>query len=166
MRVSSGSCLAVFAVFAFFLGAWSPALAKNDHGGHGKGGHHESHGHFDKENSGKEGREGGRGSVSGIIRDDREIIARYFAKSGAGCPPGLAKKNNGCLPPGQAKKRYQVGHTLPDGLWGDSLTDELLALLSPPPRGYTYRRVDGDVLLVAEATKKVIDAVVMLSAVQ
>lgn len=21
-----------------------------------------------------------------------------------GCPPGLAKKNNGCLPPGQAKK--------------------------------------------------------------
>ncbi|MEQ7873379.1 hypothetical protein ABDK56_05170 [Sphingomonas sp. ASV193] len=26
-----------------------------------------------------------------------------------GCPPGLAKKNNGCLPPGQAKKRYNVG---------------------------------------------------------
>ena len=23
-----------------------------------------------------------------------------------GCPPGLAKKNNGCLPPGQAKQRY------------------------------------------------------------
>ncbi len=28
-------------------------------------------------------------------------------------PPGLAKKNNGCLPPGQAKKRYQVGQPLP-----------------------------------------------------
>lgn len=24
-----------------------------------------------------------------------------------GCPPGLAKKNNGCLPPGQAKARYR-----------------------------------------------------------
>ena len=24
-----------------------------------------------------------------------------------GCPPGLAKKNNGCLPPGQAKKVYR-----------------------------------------------------------
>lgn len=24
-----------------------------------------------------------------------------------GCPPGLAKKNNGCLPPGQAKQRYR-----------------------------------------------------------
>ena len=22
-----------------------------------------------------------------------------------GCPPGLAKKNNGCMPPGQAKKQ-------------------------------------------------------------
>lgn len=24
-----------------------------------------------------------------------------------GCPPGLAKKNNGCLPPGQARQRYR-----------------------------------------------------------
>jgi hypothetical protein len=25
------------------------------------------------------------------------------------CPPGLAKRDNGCLPPGQAKKFYNVG---------------------------------------------------------
>jgi hypothetical protein len=25
-----------------------------------------------------------------------------------GCPPGLARKNNGCLPPGQAKKRGDI----------------------------------------------------------
>jgi hypothetical protein len=25
------------------------------------------------------------------------------------CPPGLAKKNDGCLPPGIAKKRYNIG---------------------------------------------------------
>lgn len=25
------------------------------------------------------------------------------------CPPGLAKKNNGCLPPGIAKKRFDIG---------------------------------------------------------
>ena len=30
-----------------------------------------------------------------------------------GCPPGLAKKNNGCLPPGQAKKLYNVGQRFP-----------------------------------------------------
>jgi hypothetical protein len=32
-----------------------------------------------------------------------------------GCPPGLAKKNNGCLPPGQAKKLYNVGQRFPAG---------------------------------------------------
>ena len=30
-----------------------------------------------------------------------------------GCPPGLAKKNNGCLPPGQAKKLYNIGQRWP-----------------------------------------------------
>ena len=29
------------------------------------------------------------------------------------CPPGLAKK--GCMPPGQAKKLYNVGQRLPQG---------------------------------------------------
>lgn len=28
----------------------------------------------------------------------------YGYQEARGCPPGLAKKNNGCLPPGQAKK--------------------------------------------------------------
>jgi hypothetical protein len=37
-----------------------------------------------------------------------------------GCPPGLAKKHNGCLPPGQAKKlfrgeRWQSGYGSPFG---------------------------------------------------
>ena len=35
-----------------------------------------------------------------------------------GCPPGLAKKNNGCLPPGQAKKLYSMGQRLPYGFNG------------------------------------------------
>ena len=30
-----------------------------------------------------------------------------------GCPPGLAKKNNGCMPPGQARKLYNVGQRFP-----------------------------------------------------
>ena len=36
-----------------------------------------------------------------------------------GCPPGLAKKGNGCLPPGQAKKieraRYDLAWRAPRG---------------------------------------------------
>lgn len=40
-----------------------------------------------------------------------------------GCPPGLARKNNGCLPPGQAKKQYAVrdswqGYTFRPSLFG------------------------------------------------
>src|SRR5689334_21530292 len=35
--------------------------------------------------------------------------ARYDAYGywRGGCPPGLAKKHNGCMPPGQAKKLYR-----------------------------------------------------------
>lgn len=45
--------------------------------------------------------------------DDRlERNHRYGANN---CPPGLAKKNNGCLPPGQAKKQFNVGQRIPRG---------------------------------------------------
>ncbi len=30
-----------------------------------------------------------------------------------GCPPGLAKKHNGCMPPGQAKKLFRTGQRFP-----------------------------------------------------
>ena len=48
---------------------------------------------------------------------EREAYRTYYTQQyGKGCPPGLAKKNNGCLPPGQAKKRYQIGQPLPHGI--------------------------------------------------
>jgi len=37
----------------------------------------------------------------------------YTGYGAGGCPPGLAKKNNGCLPPGQAKKLYNRGQRWP-----------------------------------------------------
>lgn len=43
-----------------------------------------------------------------IFRDD----GRRFARYGGFCPPGLAKKGNGCLPPGQAKKLFARGQRL------------------------------------------------------
>jgi len=36
-----------------------------------------------------------------------------YGYGGGGCPPGLAKKHNGCMPPGQAKKMYNVGQRFP-----------------------------------------------------
>ncbi len=47
-------------------------------------------------------------------KDHKGHHAKGHAGYGAGgCPPGLAKKNNGCLPPGQAKKLYNVGQRWP-----------------------------------------------------
>ena len=43
-----------------------------------------------------------------FYRDDD----RRFAGYGRACPPGLAKKGNGCLPPGQAKKLFARGQRL------------------------------------------------------
>jgi hypothetical protein len=34
---------------------------------------------------------------------------QYHAPGIGGCPPGLARKNNGCMAPGQAKKMFNVG---------------------------------------------------------
>lgn len=46
------------------------------------------------------------------IDDRAEMGRRYGANA---CPPGLAKKNNGCLPPGQAKRMFAEGQRLPAG---------------------------------------------------
>jgi hypothetical protein len=43
---------------------------------------------------------------------------KAYGYGAAGCPPGLAKKNNGCLPPGQAKKLYGVGYRFDRGFNG------------------------------------------------
>jgi hypothetical protein len=39
----------------------------------------------------------------------------HYGYGMGGCPPGLAKKNNGCMPPGQAKKLYNIGQRFPLG---------------------------------------------------
>ncbi len=67
------------------LAATAPAYAKPDHAKHGK---HGKQSHADR----------GKGF--------------WHANH---CPPGLAKKNNGCLPPGQAKKLYNIGQRFPRG---------------------------------------------------
>jgi Ni/Co efflux regulator RcnB len=92
---------------------------------------------------------------------DREAAREYFAhKYGRGnCPPGLAKKNNGCLPPGQAKKRYQVGQRLSRDVVYVEAPAELVVRLSPPPSGHKHVMVDGDLVKLAIGTLLVVDAI-------
>jgi hypothetical protein len=83
----------------------------------------------------------------------------YVEEYGPGhCPPGLAKKNNGCLPPGQAKKRYAIGRPLPPGIVIGPIPSSLAVILGPAPRGYRYGIVDGDVVKLAVGTLLVVDA--------
>lgn len=97
---------------------------------------------------------------------DRDIIRKYLGDNHRkNCPPGLAKKNNGCLPPGIAKKRYQVGEPLGFDVEFSPVGRFLLDKLKPVPSGYMYVNVDKDILLISQATKRVVDAVTLLSAV-
>ena len=86
----------------------------------------------------------------------REYYAGQFR--GGRCPPGLAKKHNGCLPPGQAKK-WQVGKPLPREVIFYDLPQPLVVQIGVPPRGYRYVRVATDILLIAIGTGMVIDAI-------
>lgn len=104
-------------------------------------------------------REGGGGS-SHFNDDARRIIGDYYgnqARAGK-CPPGLAKKHNGCLPPGQARK-WAKGHPLPADIGYYDLPRELLMRLPPPPPNHRYVQVAGDVLMIAIGTSLVVDAV-------
>jgi hypothetical protein len=94
----------------------------------------------------------------------RAIIHDYFAprfQSGR-CPPGLAKKYNGCMPSGQAKK-WAIGYPLPRNAIFYDLPPPLLAQLGQPGPGYRYVRVAADILLIAAGTGMVLAAVEDLS---
>jgi hypothetical protein len=103
-------------------------------------------------------------NVGSYFGDAQRAVVRdyYEPRIRAGsCPPGLAKKNNGCLPPGQAKK-WQVGRSLPGDVVYHYIPDAVLVQLGVPPAGHKYVRVAADILLIAVGTNMVIDAIVDL----
>jgi hypothetical protein len=55
----------------------------------------------------RDSRDGSRISINAYFDDrERDYARGYYREefSRGNCPPGLAKKNNGCLPPGQGEK--------------------------------------------------------------
>ena len=103
-------------------------------------------------------------SISIRIGDsDRETIRAYYGSefSSGRCPPGLSKKNNGCMPPGQAKK-WAMGRRLPGNVIYHGLPAGLSARLNIPS-GSQYVRVGADILLIAAGTGLILDAIEDLS---
>jgi Ni/Co efflux regulator RcnB len=94
--------------------------------------------------------------------DDRQRTAAntYYSEEfrRGRCPPGLAKKNNGCLPPGQARK-WAVGQPLPRTVVYHQVPAALVQQFDRPPTGYRYVRVADDILLMSPKTGMIIDAI-------
>jgi Ni/Co efflux regulator RcnB len=109
----------------------------------------------DKNKGQGQGRDNPKGQQIVIYDRDRDTVRSWYRNEYAAgrCPPGLAKKNNGCLPPGQAKRMWNMGEPLPRQVAYYPLPRELYAQLTPPPYGYQYVRVDNDILLMVIATR-------------
>jgi hypothetical protein len=90
----------------------------------------------------------------------RVVVRQYYEEQyrGGRCPPGLAKKHNGCTPPGQARK-WQIGRPLPRDVIYYSVPQPLVVQIGLPPTGHRYVRVAGDILMIAIGTGIVIDAI-------
>lgn len=98
--------------------------------------------------------------VGGYFGDtQRTVVRNYYSEQFrvGRCPPGLAKKNNGCMPPGQARK-WTIGQPLPRDVIYYSVPPALVVQLGVPPAGQRYVRVGADILLIAVGTAMVIDA--------
>lgn len=165
-RIKSDTLLAL--IFTSLV-AGAPAFA--DKPAWAGGGQDEQHGQSGKNHDRDrgQGRDGGsyyqdgrRDDHRGRYFDDRSrvYIHDYYAeqyRSGR-CPPGLAKKHNGCMPPGQARK-WQIGRPLPSDVVYYDLPPAVVVNIGPPPRGYRYVRVASDILMIAIGTGIVVDAI-------
>lgn len=144
------------------LMAGSAWAEKPEWAGQGKGGKHEQ----------KENRGGGKKdsavrvapaqvSIGGYFgAPQRVVVQEYYGQQyrAGRCPPGLAKKNNGCLPPGQAKK-WAVGQPLPSDVRYYPVPQSVVLQLGVPPAGHKYVRVAADILLIAVGTGLIVDAI-------
>lgn len=104
-------------------------------------------------------------NIGGYFQDSQRVAVREYYEPRfreGNCPPGLAKKNNGCMPPGQAKK-WRKGYRLPADVVYYPVPADVSIRLGVPPSGYKYVRVAADILLIAVGTSMVVDAIEDLS---
>ena len=147
-EISMGSVAVL--LFAGILAA-APAYAdKPESAGKGKGKHKES----------RDQREHAHDGDSRFGERQHVVVREYYEQEyrGGHCPPGLARKNNGCMPPGQAKK-WRKGRPLPRDVVYYDVPPQLVVRLGAPPSGHKYVRVASDILLIAVGTSMVVDAI-------
>jgi hypothetical protein len=110
-------------------------------------------------------RDRGRDDDRRLVRvrdiDDDDFVGRWDGRGFArgfvnGCPPGLDKKDNGCLPPGQAKK---IGTLLPAALRSSVLSGPYRAWYRDDER-FLYRMGPDGFIYRVNRTNSLIDALI------
>ena len=142
-----------------------PVFAKDhdDDHGNGPGKHGQKHDGKKEKHADKREREDIR---PGTYFNDqqRTYVREYYTTSygnGKRCPPGLAKKNNGCMPPGQARN-WAVGQPVPRGVVIYTVPQPVIRQLPPAPYGYRYARIGGDIVLVQQQNNVIVDIIQVL----
>jgi Ni/Co efflux regulator RcnB len=152
-QISKGPWIIIALTMALLA---APALAdKPEWAGKGK---NKKNDHAEQRNDDRGGRH--EGKRQHFKDDDRSYVRDYYQEQyrGGKCPPGLAKKNNGCMPPGQAKK-WAYGRPLPRDVVYYPVPQPVIVRIGPPPSGYKYVRVASDILMIAIGTGMVVDAI-------
>tara|TARA_R110002153_G_scaffold107109_4_gene246896 strand:+ start:62650 stop:63144 length:495 start_codon:yes stop_codon:yes gene_type:complete len=120
---------------------------------------HPSHQHKESSSGHQEKHDDNKSRM--YFNDERlQHIRHYYSESkqrGKHCPPGLAKKNNHCQPPGH-EKRWHKGERLSRDVVYYDLPYPLLVELGHVPAGQKIVRVGRDVLLISIGTGMVLDA--------
>ena len=162
-RFNLSSSLIALAISALFVAG--PAFAKGNDEDHGKGRDKHSE-KFEKKQQKQfekaEKRERKEIEQGKYFNDQQRTLVReyYVTNYGKGkkCPPGLAKKNNGCMPPGQVRS-WEVGQPIPRNVTIYSVPQPVIRQLPPAPVGYRYARIGDDIVLVQQQNNLVVDII-------
>lgn len=172
MPTSLRSILSPTILGLVLLGSSLPALAEKPEWAGKSGGKHDKH-EKHQPSQRDDRRDGPRAlssSSSGVSvniqiggyfgEPQRRLAHEYYEPQfrAGKCPPGLAKKNNGCMPPGQAKK-WRMGYPLPRDVVYYPVPSGVSVQIGLPPAGHKYVRVAADILLIAVGTGMVVDAI-------
>ena len=164
-RINTGRSLLQIAVLAAMV-AMGPAMAADNGKGKGNSDQRSSRDSGKQDNDRRDGDKRDNDRRDGDRRDhferrQHDAVRTYYDNEysrSRRCPPGLAKKHNGCMPPGQAKK-WHVGQPLPRHVTYYQVPRQLVVEIGQPPSGYRYVRVSSDILLMAIGTRMIVDAI-------
>lgn len=109
-------------------------------------------------------RQDSRGGQTPVVIDGRNPGGVRSLSLVQNCPPGLAKKDPACVPPGQAKKALGAGSVID---WNDVhvVTRPGLYGLSEPPAGQRFAIVDGRLVRVDSQTSKILSIIRLVDAI-